>query len=75
MADDSHVALISLREEQASAFLYAAMAESEAGPAAQMFERLGRASDRQAALWVKRLEAAGIAVPPFRLSIRERFWR
>ena len=69
VSDTSRIALISLHEEQASAYLYAAMAKREDGEAARLFLRLGRASRRQADLWIERLEAAGIHAPPFRPRI------
>ena len=69
---DPKVALKGLREEQTSVFLYAAIAATEKGRIAEMFERLRMASNRQAALWEKRLRADGIEVPPFSPSLRER---
>jgi VIT1/CCC1 family predicted Fe2+/Mn2+ transporter len=67
---DGQVTLISLREEQTSELLYRAMAKREDGRAAEMFRSLERASARQAGLWEERLEAEGIAFPPYRPQLR-----
>ena len=69
---NDEIALVSLREEQASAFLYRVLTEQEIGRAAELFESLEQASTAQAKLWETRLAAEGITVPAFRPRIRER---
>jgi vacuolar iron transporter family protein len=51
--------------ERESAFLYEAVAASEAGTAhAELFRRLGGAAARQAAFWAERARDAGHPLPP-----------
>jgi VIT1/CCC1 family predicted Fe2+/Mn2+ transporter len=69
---DRNAALHSLRDEHASAYLYAALAEREAGKASDLFRKLETASARQAALWEKRLAEDGVPAPPFAPRLRER---
>lgn len=69
---DRQVTFVSLREEQNSELLYRAMAKQEHGRAAAMFRKLEGASARQAGLWEERLQAEGIAIPPFRPVLRVR---
>lgn len=66
---------MSLDEERASAYLYAAMESVETGKAAVMFGKLKEASEKQSEIWKVQLESMGASSPAFRPSLRARFVR
>jgi VIT1/CCC1 family predicted Fe2+/Mn2+ transporter len=66
--------LANLRDERDGVALYEGLARIERdADRAHEFEALARAEQRHEAIWVRKLEKAGIALPPKRLSPRIRF--
>ncbi len=62
-----------LADERNGAALYRAMAQAEPNPKiAELYRRLAAVEDRHAETWANRLRAAGVSLPPFRLSWRTR---
>ncbi len=65
--------LENLRDERDGAALYEGLARAEKSPArAQVFEDLAAGERRHAELWAKKLERAGVALPPDKASSRVR---
>jgi len=66
--------LANLRDERDGVALYQGLArvESDAGRAAE-FEALARAEERHEAIWVRKLEKAGVSLPSVHPSARIRF--
>src|SRR3954449_4990899 len=76
MAEPGKVALWleNLRDERDGVALYRGLARVEKdADRAREFEDLARAEQRHEAIWVRKLEKAGIALPPNRPSPRIRF--
>lgn len=74
-AQDPKVALWleNLRDEWDGAALYRGLADAERDPErARQFTALAEAEARHAAIWRRKLEKAGVAVPPERASARVR---
>src|SRR3954453_10999185 len=66
--------LENLRDERDGVALYRGLAELERDPIrAKEFAKLAVAEERHEAIWRKKLERAGIALPPERPSGRIRF--
>jgi VIT1/CCC1 family predicted Fe2+/Mn2+ transporter len=63
---------MSLEEERASSYLYAAMERVEEGKAAQLFGKLREASERQSKIWEVQLANLGAPIPRFTPSARVR---
>lgn len=61
------------QEEKQSAWLYRCLAKAEPDPArAKLFAKLASAAEDQAAIWAKEMQAARVAQPVFRPSLRTR---
>jgi VIT1/CCC1 family predicted Fe2+/Mn2+ transporter len=65
--------LASLQDEHNGAALYHALAEAEKDPRiSEVYRRMAAAEERHAQNWTERLTAAGVAVPPRRITWRTR---
>ena len=65
--------ITSWAEEKRAAYLYRVVAECEAGtPREKLFLGLAAEAEGQAAIWEKKVCAAGVSVPPFVADVRSR---
>ena len=66
-------ALASLNDELNGAYLYDALAQAEKNPRlAEVYRRMAAVERKHAAIWVERLEAAGVTIPSFMPNWRSR---
>lgn len=70
---ESRQILYFLSDERNAAALYRALAEAEPSPPiGEVYRRMAAVEERHAERWTKRLQEAGVSVPPFRPTWRTR---